>query len=194
MIHRILPLKAAATCVALFLACQAAQAGDYEKGLQAYKGGKYQEAVSLLKPLAQEGHPYAQFAVGVMYDDGRGLPQNYGHALIWYTRAAKAGLVDAQYMVGRFFGRGRGVKQNPARAFFWFNLAGAGGHPYAPRLRDQQRSQVSRSQRDRIEDEAVSWLSTHPAQFSCKGKRCIFPSWTARPTWTIFDPLPAAPP
>jgi TPR repeat protein len=128
-----------------------------------------------------------------MYDDGRGLPQDFSRALSWYRKAAHAGLVDAQYMVGRFYGRGRGVKQNPSAAFFWFNLAAAGGHPRAAALRDQHRLQISPAQRRRMEDEAVSWHERHPRQFTCRFQRCIYPGWTPRPRWTELDPDEAVP-
>ena len=133
MPHHFLTKTLAAACAVLVLFTAQAFAGDYEKGVSAFRRGDYAEARTLLKPLAQEGDPYAQFAIAVMYDDGLGLPQNYGHALNWYGKAAQAGLVDAQYMAGRFHGGGRGVKQNPPPAFFWFDLAAAGGHPQAPR-------------------------------------------------------------
>lgn len=186
-------MRTVLACAALLLVIQTAQAGDFERGVSAYHHGQYADAVSLIEPLARHGDPFAQFALAVMYDDGRGLPQDFTKALTWYSRAARAGLVDAQYMAGRFYGSGRGVRQNPSRAFFWFNLAAAGGHPHAARLRDQQRSQVSRAERGRIEAAAVSWQASHPRQFTCKAQRCIFPGWTARPAWNVYDPLVLAP-
>ncbi len=181
-------LKAALACATLLLATPHAQAHDVRQGASAYRQGHYGEAAAILKPLAEEGDPFAQFAIAVMYDDGHGLPQNFSRALSWYMRAARSGLVDAQYMVGRFYGRGRGVKQNPGAAFYWFNLAAVGGHPFAARLRDQHRSQIPAAQRDRLEAKAVSWQSSHPYQFSCRGQRCIYPGWTARPRWNSLYP------
>ena len=113
-----------------------------------------------------------------MYDEGRGLPQDFPRALSWYKKAARAGLVDAQYMVGRFYGRGRGVKQNPSAAFYWFNLAAAGGHPLAATLRDQHRHQISPAQRRRMEAEACILARerrTLPASSAASSQRCIYP-------------------
>ena len=167
----------------LFALCDSAWSDEYDKSVSLFRKGKYAEAVSLMKPLAQQGDPFAQFAVGSMYDDGLGLPQNFSHALYWYGKAAHQGLVDAQYILARMHGRGRGVEQNASLAFFWFNLAGAGGYPEAPRLRDQHRHQISRHQQERLEAEAVKWQANHPAQFTCKDVNCIYPSWTRRPRW-----------
>lgn len=174
--------------IAMLLAVAPAQAGDVRNGTKYYRQGQYAAAAAILKPLAEDGDPFAQFAVAVMYDDGRGLPQDLSRALSWYTRAAKAGLVDAQYLVGRFHGNGRGVKQNPSAAFYWLNLAASGGHPDAARLRDQHRLQISPAQRRRMEAAAVSWQSNHPHEFTCRLQHCIYPAWTPRPRWGVLHP------
>jgi hypothetical protein len=181
------PLRGA-LLIALWLmaGCAAAWAGDYERGIKAYNKGEYEEALSVLMPFAKDGDPYSQFAIAVMYDDGVGKPQNFERALEWYRRSANGGLVDAQYMMGRFYGRGRGMRQDPAKALFWFNLAAAGGHPDGERLRDQQRSQVSRSQRQKIDDDAVRWRAGHRQRYTCKSVPCIFPRWLQPPRWKIF--------
>ena len=41
-------------------------------------------ATRLLLPLAQHGNPQAQTYVGFMFQNGRGLPQNYVAAADWY--------------------------------------------------------------------------------------------------------------
>lgn len=173
--------------IALLFWLQPALAGELSQGLSAYRHGRYQEAVAILKPLARHGDPFAQFTLGVMYDDGVGLPRNFGLALQWYKRAAAQGLADAQYMAGRFYGNGRGVKQDPAAALFWLELAAAAGHPLAPTLRDQHWNQLTSPRRDRVADEATRWQAEHPNQISCKWRRCVYPVWTARPGWTILD-------
>ena len=135
-------MKRLIALVTLLFCFQPAAAGELWNGLYAYRHGHYQQAVATLRPLAESGDPYAQFTLGVMYDDGIGLPRNFGLALHWYKRAARQGLADAQYMAGRFYGNGRGVKQDPAAALFWFELAAAAGHPLAPNLRDQHWHQL----------------------------------------------------
>jgi uncharacterized protein len=179
---------ALASALLLLLTVGPAPADGVRKGTSLYWRGDHGAAAAVLKPLAEEGNVLAQFAIAAMYDDGRGLPQDFSRALSWYKKAAHAGLVDAQYMVGRFYGRGRGVKQNPSAAFFWFNLAAAGGHPRAAALRDQHRLQISPTQRRRMEAEAVSWHARHPHQFTCQFQRCIYPRWTPRPRWNILYP------
>lgn len=176
---------ALAMCLAVLIS-GSAWADDYREGVTAFRKGNHSHSLSLLRPLARQGDPFAQFALAVMYDDGLGLPQDLGRALHWYRKAADGGLVDSQYMVARFYGRGRGVKQDPERAFFWFNIAAAGRHPYAARLRDQHVHQISSLQRKKLEATAVEWHARHPAQFTCKSRTCLYPSWTESPQWRRF--------
>ena len=70
---------------------------DFDKGLTAYNNGDYATALKEWKPLAEEGDVDAQYYLGVLYDNGDGVPQDYKEAVRWYTLAAKQGDVDAQY-------------------------------------------------------------------------------------------------
>lgn len=165
-----------------------AWAGELRQGVSAFRQGDYETAVLILKKLARQGDPYAQFSLGAMYDDGRGLPRNLKLALQWYKRAGAQGLADAQYMAGYFYGGGRGVRQDPAAALYWFELAAAGGHPLAGNLRDQHWSQLRAPVRERVEANATAWQAAHPTQLICKPGLCIHPAWTRRPRWNFFDP------
>jgi len=48
-------------------------AGDLEDGIAAYEVGNYQNAYSLLKPLAERGNASAQAVIGWMYRAGKGV-------------------------------------------------------------------------------------------------------------------------
>ena len=41
--------------------------GSYQAGCDAYERGDYDTAVQELRPLAEQGHPKAQYNLGVMY-------------------------------------------------------------------------------------------------------------------------------
>ena len=49
---------------------------------------------------AEQGNADAQFNLGVMYDTGQGVRQDYAQAVQWYRKAAEQGLADAQYNLG----------------------------------------------------------------------------------------------
>jgi TPR repeat protein len=48
-----------------------------------YREGRYEEAVGLMRPLAQEGISDVQNALGVFYLNGRGTDQDTSEALHW---------------------------------------------------------------------------------------------------------------
>ncbi len=79
----------------------------------------------------------AQFTLGLSYDNGDGVAQNAGEAVVWYRRAAEQGDVMAQFTLGVAYADGRGVAQDEAEAVRWFRRAMAqpslGGMYFADR-------------------------------------------------------------
>ena len=93
---------------------------DFDKGLTAYNNGDYATALKEWKPLAEEGDVDAQYYLGVLYDNGDGVPQDYKEAVRWYTLAAEQGDVDAQYNLDFIHRKGLGVPQDDKEAV-WFD-------------------------------------------------------------------------
>ena len=54
---------------------------------KAYDRGDYQTAVRLYKPLANEGDPEAQYALGYMYRTGKGVRKDHVKAHMWFNIA-----------------------------------------------------------------------------------------------------------
>lgn len=80
----------AAFIVVLGLATPGA-AGPYEDGSAAYVSGRYETALRLWQPMADEGHSGAQFGLGLLYDLGRGVAKNNVIALMWFDLSAAHG-------------------------------------------------------------------------------------------------------
>src|SRR3990170_2456211 len=97
--------------------------GQFEDDTAAYERGDYATAFRLMKPLAGKGDAKAQHNLGVMYDKGQGVPQNYTEAVKWYRRAAEQGLPEAQFNLGSMYYNGQGVPQDYILAHMWLNLA-----------------------------------------------------------------------
>ncbi len=95
----------------------------FDEGAAAYERGDYETALREWRPLAEQGHAKAQYNLGLMYANGRGVTQDYGEAVKWYRRAAEQGLATAQYNLGVMYSNGRGVAQDYVQAHLWFNLA-----------------------------------------------------------------------
>ena len=57
-----------------------------------------------MRLAAEEGDAAAQFNLGVMYADGRGVPQDETEAVRWYRLAAERGNARAQANLGVKYG------------------------------------------------------------------------------------------
>jgi TPR repeat protein len=73
--------------------------------------------------LAEQGDAKAQYALGTMYRDGRGVAQDYAEALRWWGKAAELGVVDAQYALGNMYAGGSGIAQDAILAYMWYSIA-----------------------------------------------------------------------
>ena len=78
-----------------------------------------------LRAQAAIGNAQSQYDLGVMYREGRGVPQDDAEAVAWYRKAANQGYAYAQSMLGWMYANGRGVPQDEVLAYMWFNLAAA---------------------------------------------------------------------
>ena len=105
----------------------AAVSGPFEDGLDAYDSGDYATALRLWRPLAEQGNAHAEHALGVMYDEGQGVPQDDAEAVKWYRLAADQGLAEAQYNLGNSYQLGQGVPQDDAEAVAWYRLSAEQG-------------------------------------------------------------------
>src|SRR5260370_33889376 len=68
---------------------------DFNAGMEAYQRGDYVNAFREFKPLAEKRAAQAQNILGVMYDKGQGVPQDYVHAHMWLNLAAAQGVKQA---------------------------------------------------------------------------------------------------
>ena len=100
---------------------------DFQKGLRAYDSGDYTTALREWKPLAKQGDANAQYNLGVMYDQGRGVPENDKTAVKWYKRSAKQGYDKSQFNLGVMYEKGLGVPQHYKTAVKWYRLAAEQG-------------------------------------------------------------------
>ena len=69
-----------------------------------------------------KGYAVGQYSLGLMYNNGRGVPRDDAEAARWYRLAADQGLTEAQYNLGLLYVTGRGVSRNDVTAYMWFDL------------------------------------------------------------------------
>src|SRR6266568_8277677 len=73
-----------------------AWAGPWEDGMAAYNRGDYLPAIRLFRPLAEQGNPKAQSAIGTMYRKGQGVAKSSARAFMWFSLASKRGDAKAK--------------------------------------------------------------------------------------------------
>lgn len=89
------------------------------------------DAVAWFQKAAQRGYAPAQVNLAVIYENGWGVPQNYGTALHWLQEAAAQKYPAAYYNLGELFFKGAGVKQDYTEAARYFQLGADAGDSYA---------------------------------------------------------------
>ena len=119
---------------------------DFNKGLTAAQSGDFATALKEWKPLAEEGNAVAQNNLGVMYNNGNGVPQDYEEAVRWYQLAAEQGDAKAQGNLGVMYAFGNGVMKDYVYAHMWGNIASMNGNDLGALLRDDFAEKMTSSQ------------------------------------------------
>ena len=98
----------------------------YQQALrELHTAGNYAAAIKWYRIAAKQGHAQAQFALGHLYDAGKGVDRDPVEAARWFRRAAEQGHVDAQYNVAFMYANGAGVQKDYDEAMRWFRKAAA---------------------------------------------------------------------
>jgi TPR repeat protein len=119
------------TAAGLFVAVLAAAASplraDDRDARRAFDAGRFDEARHLWMARAAAGDAEAALNLGLLYDLGRGVPQNSLMAFSWYLQAAEAGLAQAAFNVAVMLDSGA-VPRDGAEAALWYARAAAAGY------------------------------------------------------------------
>ena len=78
--------------------------------------------------LQIRGYPLSQVNIGLMYQSGEGVSQDYAEAMAWFKKAADQGYLPAYLRIGLAYRDGRGVDRNYAEAAEWFKKAADQGY------------------------------------------------------------------
>jgi len=84
---------------------------NYGLGVDAYQEGDYRRAFNAWSLGAYEGDSEAQYNLGVLYLEGRGVEHNVEQAHSWFLKAAEKDHVEAQYNLGHMSLSGMGVEK-----------------------------------------------------------------------------------
>src|SRR5450432_680271 len=72
--------------LAAALCCSGALAG-LQEGLDALRRNDFATAAKELRPVAERGDAEAQYRIGLMYEYGKGYPQDKVQGIVWFRKA-----------------------------------------------------------------------------------------------------------
>lgn len=94
-------------------------------------------AFGLTPGAARAGEPAEDFAQGLRFETGNGVPRDLHEARQLYCAAAGNGHAAAAYHLGLLFVTGRGVPRNDPVGAAWLRFAARRGHPEAQEALDR---------------------------------------------------------
>jgi TPR repeat protein len=98
---------------------------------RALEAGRYEEALVILRPLADAGDPEAQSTLAGMYINGWGVEPDFAEGMALLERAASRGNARAAFNLGRLYATGEGVPRDCERALTYFHAPAEAGNPLA---------------------------------------------------------------
>ena len=120
---------------------------DLKKGKKAYKEGNFDKAIKFFRRSSEDGNIVADWYLGHIYLEGRGVPRDNAMAFSYYSRVAESYdpderdknrlriMVDAQLRVADYYRVGiadAGIKSNyKVAARSYLRIASTYGHPGA---------------------------------------------------------------
>lgn len=112
-------------CLCIFIAC-----AEHRPPLENVLREQSIETENLLSS-AQNGPAEDKYELGLRYEKGIAVLQDYQEAIRWYRLSAMQGYSEAQYKLCELSERGRGVPQDYQEALRWCGLAADQGHGHA---------------------------------------------------------------
>lgn len=90
-------------------ACDSNEDQAFSRGYAAYQQGDFKAAMGIWNPLAEAGDARAQYNLGMIYYEGRGVPRDVAQAILLWRKAADQGHLRARHnlALALIFGEGR---------------------------------------------------------------------------------------
>jgi TolA-binding protein len=102
---------------------------EFDAALKAYKEQRaFEVAAKGFRPVAEAGHPAAQYYYGLCLAEGRGVTKDEKEAAEWWDKAARGGWTEAQLNLAIAYDKGYlGLNRDPSWALYWFTRAAETG-------------------------------------------------------------------
>jgi TPR repeat protein len=101
----------------------------FQLGRALDKAQRWEEAVQHYRRAAEESYAPAQTSLGLLYEDGRGVPQDPVTAMRWYRLAAIQSYPPADTAIGLLHLEGQGTRRDEREAARWFRQSADRGDP-----------------------------------------------------------------
>ncbi len=129
----------------------------------AYAAGRHKEAVTPLELLVAQNDAEAMLLLGIMLENGEGIPADPARAATLLQQAAETDLPLAQHRLAILYYQGKGVAKDDVRAMMWLHVAAAKYPPGPERdraLADRRNlgAALTRRDRDTAQLLAREWL------------------------------------
>lgn len=98
-----------------------------DEGIQAYQQGDYPRALTWFRKADAKGHGKASRYIGLCYENGLGVDQDFQEAVEWYQKADDKGDITGAYLLARCFEKGNGIPQDLALAHKYYQQSAQRG-------------------------------------------------------------------
>ena len=99
-----------------------------------YGKNNYGEAAKWFRMAAKQQDAYSEFQLGLLYEEGKGVPRDGIEARNWFQLAldhsrnrAERGEGESQFIIGLIYKNGFSVPRNYVTAYMWLTLAASKG-------------------------------------------------------------------
>ncbi len=134
---------------------------DFDEGLAAAQRGDYATALREWLPLAEKGDATAQYNLGIMYENGWGVPQDPAQAVQWYREAAKSGDIRVILHLATMYSLGKGVPTEFVRAYMFYSIAAEMGDSRGVECRYLHAKAMTSTQITKAKTLAREWRTKH---------------------------------
>jgi TPR repeat protein len=145
------------------------QSGQVPSGSEKTAVGKpalhpnYEMAVSLYGSSAAQGNRIAAYKLGELYEQGKGVAQDYGKAISYYEEAAYRRFAPAQLALGKMNELGLGTQVDLVTAQVWYGLAEDQGNAAAGSSANALKSKMTPDQVQEAFSRLTEWETSNTA-------------------------------
>lgn len=117
---------------------------------------------------AAHGDAESECDLAIVYIAGRGLPQSYEKALVWFENSAEQDYAKAQFNLGSLYANGQGTSKDLRKGYKWLLLAERGGYKDDQGALQSLTYQMTKEQIAEAQRDADAWASARPHQVVVK--------------------------